>query len=84
MQVIDEFAKSNNVKIKRKLFPQKLLIELKASFTDIISWSKVVYYSGNITGQNGLFVDINDLNSNILEEDILYEIILWTSNYRNN
>ena len=50
MQVIDEFAKSNNVKIKRKLFPQKLLIELKASFTDIISWSKVVYYSGNITG----------------------------------
>ena len=54
MQVIDEFAKSNNVKIERKLFPQKFLIELKASFTDIISWSKVVYYSGNITGQNGL------------------------------
>ena len=50
MQVIDEFAKSNNLKIERKLFPQKFLIKLKASFTDIISCSKLVYYSGNITG----------------------------------
>ncbi len=78
MKSIDEFAKLNDVKIQRKLFPTKFMIELIANFFNHISWSKTVYYSGNIVGRNGLSVLIEEIEYNVLKEDILDEIIKLT------
>ena len=79
MKSIDEFATLNDVKIERKLFPNKFMIELNATFTDQFSWSKIAFYSGNIVGRNGLSVGIEKLEPEVLKEDLLDEIIKLTS-----